>query len=107
MSLFEPLNNGIFNLPNRIAMAPLTRGRATPDHIPTDIMTEYYSLRTDALLIGEATGISRQGLGFSKAPGIWNNTQVEMWKKITNEVHKKNGFIGIYYLKVVLVFILF
>lgn len=31
-------------LPNRIAMAPLTRMRADmPDHMPNNLMTEYYA----------------------------------------------------------------
>src|SRR3546814_2454977 len=64
-SLFDPVQLGALTAPNRILMAPLTRGRATRDHVPTPIMAEYYAQRASAgLIISEATGISREGLGW-------------------------------------------
>jgi N-ethylmaleimide reductase len=61
--LFDPLQVGALHLPNRIAMAPLTRNRA-PDAVPTPLMAEYYAQRASAgLLISEATAISHQGQG--------------------------------------------
>eukprot|EP01084_Bolivina_argentea_P186210 321011_1 len=93
--LFSSFQLGPLTLRNRIALAPLTRGRATEHHIPTDIMETYYTQRADAgLLISEATGISRQGLGWYRAPGIWNNEQIIAWKKIVNKVHSNNGIIA-------------
>lgn len=73
-------------------MAPLTRRRATDDHIPTDIMIEYYKQRASAgLIIAEATNISPQGTGYMNSPGIYNAKQVNAWSKITESVHKENG----------------
>ena len=55
-SLFEPIEAGSLRLPNRIAMAPLTRNRA-PDAIPTPLMQTYYVQRASAgLLISEGSG---------------------------------------------------
>ncbi len=34
-SLFDPITVGAIHAPNRIMMAPLTRGRATRSHVPT------------------------------------------------------------------------
>ena len=71
-SLFDPIELGAIQAPNRILMAPLTRGRATRDHVPTAIMADYYAQRASAgLIISEATGISREGLGWPYAPGLW------------------------------------
>ena len=42
-SLFNPLELGSLELPNRILMAPLTRARATREAVPTPIMAEYYA----------------------------------------------------------------
>ena len=39
--LFSPLQVGSQSLPNRIVMAPLTRGRAGKERIPNDLMAEY------------------------------------------------------------------
>lgn len=91
-TLFDPVQFGAVSAPNRILMAPLTRARATRDHVPTPIMVEYYRQRASAgLIISEATGISRQGLGWPFAPGIWSEQQVEAWKPITAAVHEAGG----------------
>jgi 2,4-dienoyl-CoA reductase-like NADH-dependent reductase (Old Yellow Enzyme family) len=91
-SLFDPLALGEISTPNRILMAPLTRGRATRDAVPTPIMAEYYRQRAGAgLIISEATGISREGLGWPNAPGLWSDAQVEGWKPVTAAVHEAGG----------------
>jgi N-ethylmaleimide reductase len=52
---FEPLSIGKLHLKNRIAMAPMTRGRAGKERVPGDLMAEYYFQRAGAgLLITEA-----------------------------------------------------
>jgi N-ethylmaleimide reductase len=91
-SLFDPIQFGAITAPNRLLMAPLTRGRATADHVPTDLMIEYYRQRAGAgLIISEATGISAEGLGWPYAPGIWNDEQVAAWQKVTKVVHDAGG----------------
>ena len=51
-------------------------------------MARYYAQRAGAgLIISEATGISREGLGWPSAPGLWNDEQVEGWKLVTDAVH--------------------
>jgi 2,4-dienoyl-CoA reductase-like NADH-dependent reductase (Old Yellow Enzyme family) len=91
-SLFQPVTLGAIEAPNRILMAPLTRGRADPGFIPNAVMAEYYRQRASAgLIISEATGISREGLGWPSAPGIWNEPQVEGWKRVTDGVHAAGG----------------
>jgi 2,4-dienoyl-CoA reductase-like NADH-dependent reductase (Old Yellow Enzyme family) len=91
-SLFDPVAIGALTCPNRVFMAPLTRGRATREHVPTPIMGTYYRQRASAgLIITEATGISRQGLGWPYAPGIWSDEQMEAWKPIVAGVHEAGG----------------
>ncbi|MGR3321341.1 MAG: alkene reductase [Pseudooceanicola sp.] len=91
-SLFDPIELGAISAPNRVLMAPLTRARATRAHVPTPIMAEYYAQRAAAgLIISEATGISRQGLGWPYAPGIWTDEQAEAWKPVTAAVHDAGG----------------
>ncbi len=91
-SLFDPITFGAINAPNRIIMAPLTRGRATRSHVPTPLMGEYYSQRASAgLIISEATGISQQGLGWPGAPGLWSEEQVAAWRPIVRAVHEAGG----------------
>jgi 2,4-dienoyl-CoA reductase-like NADH-dependent reductase (Old Yellow Enzyme family) len=91
-TLFDPITLGAIHAPNRILMAPLTRGRSTRAHVPTPIMAEYYAQRASAgLIISEATGISQQGLGWPYAPGLWTDEQVEAWKPVTAAVHAAGG----------------
>ena len=91
-TLFDPIQLGAVLCPNRIVMAPLTRGRATRDHVATPLMAEYYAQRASAgLIISEATGMSRQGLGWPFAPGIWTAGQMEAWKPVTEAVHEAGG----------------
>ncbi|HEY0269669.1 MAG TPA: alkene reductase [Sphingomonas sp.] len=90
--LFDPIRYGAIAAPNRIVMAPLTRGRSTREHVPTPLMAEYYAQRADAgLIISEATGISQEGLGWPYAPGLWTASQVEAWKPVVAAVHAKGG----------------
>ncbi len=91
-TLFDPIDLGAIRAPNRMIMAPLTRGRSTADHVPTSIMIEYYRQRVTAgLIITEGTGISREGLGWPNAPGIWSDAQVEAWKPVVEAVHEAGG----------------
>ena len=91
-SLFDPIDFGRIHAPNRIVMAPLTRGRADGDGVPQPLMIDYYRQRASAgLIVSEATGISRIGLGWVDAPGIWNDSHVEAWKPVTDAVHTDGG----------------
>lgn len=73
-------------------MAPLTRGRADQAGVHGPLAVEYYRQRAAAgLIITEATGISREGLGWPFAPGLWSDAQVEGWKPVTEAVHAAGG----------------
>ena len=76
-SLFDPIKLGAIEAPNRIIMAPLTRGRAGPGFVPNELAVEYYRQRASAgLIISEATGISQEGLGWPSAPATISSMTV-------------------------------
>jgi N-ethylmaleimide reductase len=86
-SLFEPLSTGNFHIKNRIALAPMTRGRAGAQRVPNDLMAEYYYQRSSAgLIITEATVVSRQGIGWMDSPGIYTEEMVEGWRNVTEKI---------------------
>lgn len=94
--LFKPLQIGPWQLSHRVVMAPLTRMRATvPGNIPNDLNAEYYSQRATkgGLIIAEATGISPTAHLGPRVPGIHTNEQIEGWKRVTDAVHRKGGYI--------------
>jgi 2,4-dienoyl-CoA reductase-like NADH-dependent reductase (Old Yellow Enzyme family) len=91
-SLFDPMRLGTLTLPNRILMAPMTRGRGSREHLPTPIMAAYYAQRASAgVIFSEAIGISRQGLGWPYATGLWSPEQVAGWHVVTDAVHAAGG----------------
>ena len=91
-SLFDPIRIGELTLPHRIAMAPLTRSRAGPGNVPTDMAVEYYRQRAGAaLIITEATQISRQGQGYAWTPGIHDDAQIAGWRRVADAVHAEGG----------------
>jgi NADPH2 dehydrogenase len=90
--LFQPLKLGSIELRNRVAMAPLTRFRASDDHSILPIAAEYYGQRASVpgtLLITEATYISKQHGGYPNVPGIYEQEQIAAWKHVTDEVHRR------------------
>jgi N-ethylmaleimide reductase len=92
--LMQPIKLGALELKHRVLMAPLTRSRATwPGLIPNDLMALYYEQRASegGLIIGEATNISKQSIGWYGSPGLSSDEQVEGWKKVLHRVHAKGA----------------
>ena len=86
--LFTTVEVGPLALKNRVAMAPLTRSRAGPGNVPTQLSALYYAQRASAgLIIAEATQISPDGQGYISTPGIHSKEQIEGWKCVTRAVH--------------------
>ena len=90
--LFAPVKVGPLELPNRIAMSPMTRIRADEGCVPTDRMVRYYSQRASAgLIITEGTHPSSMGRGYTYPPGLHNEEQAAGWRKVTDAVHAAGG----------------
>ncbi|MGE5338433.1 MAG: alkene reductase [Gemmatimonadota bacterium] len=91
-TLFDPIRIGDIPLTNRIVMAPLTRNRAAPGQVPSQLAVEYYRQRASAgLIISEATQVCPEGQGYLDTPGIYNAEQVAGWRRITDAVHAQGG----------------
>ncbi|MDR2240377.1 MAG: alkene reductase [Zoogloeaceae bacterium] len=92
-TLFSSYALGALTLPNRIAMAPMTRCRAVnPACAPTPMMVEYYGLRADAgLIISEGAPVSLQARGYAFTPGLYNAEQIAGWRAVTDGVHRQGG----------------
>ena len=94
--LYTPFQIGAVRLDHRIVQAPLTRLRSDqPGDVPSAMMVKYYGQRASkgGLQIAEATPVSIQGRGYLGAPGIYDDAQVEGWRKVTDAVHAKGGAI--------------
>ncbi|WP_158887732.1 alkene reductase [Amycolatopsis anabasis] len=91
--VFDPINLGALTLPNRVAMAPLTRRRAYGDGLSaTPLMAEYYAQRATAgLIIAEAAHPCAVGQGYTDMPGLHSERQTESWCPVTAAVHAAGG----------------
>jgi N-ethylmaleimide reductase len=91
-TLFDPIRIGEVDLANRIVMAPLTRDRAAPGQVPSELAVEYYRQRASAgLIISEASQVSPEGQGYLDTPGIYSAEQVAGWRRVTDAVHAEGG----------------
>jgi len=96
MSLFQSYTLGKYTLKNRVALSPMTRGRATVDanytFLPNELNAEYYASRASAgLVITEGVHISLKARGWVNVPGIWSEKQVAGWKKVADAIRSKGG----------------
>jgi NADPH2 dehydrogenase len=83
--LFQPIRVGTANLQHRVVLAPMTRARASAQHVHGPLAVEYYKQRTSApgtLAITEATFIAPQAGGYKNIPGIWNDEQISGWSPV-------------------------
>jgi N-ethylmaleimide reductase len=87
MTLHAPYARLTRPLPNRIAMAPMTRSRAI-GNVPNALMAEYYGQRASAgLVITEGTAPSPEALGYARIPGLFTPAQRDAWAPIAEAVH--------------------
>lgn len=95
LTLFTELSfSGDLKAKNRLALAPLTRGRSGRSQIPNQANVDYYTQRATAgLIISEGAILSKQGMGWAGAAAIYEPQHVEGWKKVTKSVHEANGII--------------
>ena len=90
--LWDPTALGALQLPHRLAMAPMTRDRSTPEGVPTALNAEYYAQRAStAVTITEGTQPSADGQGYLLTPGIHTEAQVAGWRQVTDAVHAAGG----------------
>jgi N-ethylmaleimide reductase len=91
-SLFDTIRLGDLSLPNRIAMAPVTRARSGRDGVPTAQNAAYYAQRAAAgLIVSEATNVSPDSAAFELAPGLFTPAQTEGWRHVMAQVHVAGG----------------
>lgn len=92
MKLLSPFHLGKDVINNRIVMAPMTRSRANIDGEVGASTVLYYTQRASSgLIISEAIHISEQAIGSPSIPGMYTQSQIQSWKKVTQSVHENGG----------------
>ena len=94
-TLFEPLALGSLALPNRLAVAPMTRVSAGADGVPTTCMADYYAQFADGgfgLVITEGLYTDEAySQGYLHQPGLANAAQRDAWRLIVAGVQSRGG----------------
>lgn len=94
VDLTTPLTIGELTLRNRFVMAPMTRDRAGPGFVPTEMNALYYAQRASAgLIITEGTPPDTLGQGYLRVPGLYTPEQVQGWRLVTDAVHAEGSLI--------------
>ncbi|MBB3112198.1 2,4-dienoyl-CoA reductase-like NADH-dependent reductase (Old Yellow Enzyme family) [Paenibacillus phyllosphaerae] len=95
--LLQPARIGAWQLRNRIAMAPMTRGFANDaSGVVGEDVAAYYRRRAKdgiGLIITEGITPSPRGKGTFGVPGLYSMEQVKGWRSVTEAVHEEGGTI--------------
>jgi 2,4-dienoyl-CoA reductase-like NADH-dependent reductase (Old Yellow Enzyme family) len=95
--LFRPFTIGSLELPNRIVMAPMTRGFA-PEGIPGTPQAAYYQRRAEGgvgLILSEGTVIDRPASrNMAGIPLFHGDRALAGWKDVIEAVHAAGGKMG-------------
>lgn len=101
-ALFEPYTLRDATIPNRVWMPPMCQYSAAPEGpatgAPDDWHFAHYAARAaggTGLIIVEATGVSPEGRISPYDLGIWNDTQVEAFRRITRFLESQGTVPGI------------
>lgn len=96
-ALFEPIKVRGLTIPNRIAMAPMTRSQS-PGGVPGQNVADYYARRAAAdvgLIITEGTVTDRKGASNdANVPRFHGQDALSGWKKVVEDVHANGGKIA-------------
>ncbi len=86
--------NGL-HLENRVVMAPMNRRRAPAGLLNASAEIYYRQRATAGLIITDNTAVATNGIGYLNTPGIYNDSHIAAWKRITKAVHEEGGKIFI------------
>jgi len=96
-ALFEPLTVRSLTVPNRFAMAPMTR-QASPDGVPGADVAEYYRRRAAGgvgLIITEGVRLPDPAAGYPYAiPTLAGDDVLAGWSRVVDAVHREGGTIA-------------
>ncbi|GAA3145393.1 NADH:flavin oxidoreductase [Streptomyces echinatus] len=94
--LSRPITLNGLTVPNRIAMAPMTR-MFSPGGVPGEDVRSYYARRAAAgvgLIVTEGTYVGHESAGnSSRVPRFHGEEQLAGWAKVAEDVHAAGGTI--------------
>jgi 2,4-dienoyl-CoA reductase-like NADH-dependent reductase (Old Yellow Enzyme family) len=95
--LFSPYSLKGVTLRNRIAVSPMTMYRSV-DGLMNDFHVMMLGARAAGgfgLVIAEATAVVPEGRITPQDTGLWNDAQVDAWRRITDVIHANGSLAGV------------
>jgi 2,4-dienoyl-CoA reductase-like NADH-dependent reductase (Old Yellow Enzyme family) len=98
-ALFTPLTIGRLTIPNRIVMAPMTRGMS-PGGVPGEDVAAYYRRRaeggcgliiTEGVAVDHPAALGDAGLDEKDVPYLAGEAPIAGWRRVTDGVHAAGG----------------
>lgn len=95
--LFQPFTVRSLTVPNRFAMAPMTR-QASPEGVPGADVAEYYRRRAAGgvgLIITEGIRLPDPAAGYpSSIPTIAGDEVLAGWRRVVGAIHREGGTVA-------------
>lgn len=94
--LLQPIKVGNIELKNRFVVPAMGTNFAAPDGYVTDQPIAYHTARAKGgygLIITEVVAVQANGKAIIFEPGIWDDSFIPGWKKLTDSVHAAGGTI--------------
>ncbi len=92
--LLQPIKVGSLEVKNRFVVPAMGTNFATPDGYVTDQLIAYHTARAKGgygLIITEVVAVQANGKAIIFEPGIWDDSFIPGWKKLTDSVHAAGG----------------
>lgn len=96
--LFQPIQVGQVSLEHRVVHAPTSRARSTSDFVASDLMLDYYLLRSSnpgTLVVFESTLVSPLAGLTPHKPGVFTVQQKCALRAIFDGIHKNGSYVSV------------
>lgn len=95
--VFSPISIGNMVVKNRLVVPPMVSNYANEDGTCTEQFISYHEEKAKGgwgLIIVEDYKINPEAGGFVKLPGLWDDSQIESHKQLTDRVHQHGAKIA-------------
>lgn len=90
MKILEPIKIGSLELKNRMVVSAMVTNYCTPDGMAADKYIAYHEKKAKGgwgLIITEDYAINPTAGGFKNLPGLWDDSQIDSHRELTDRVH--------------------
>ncbi len=94
--IFSPIEIGSVTIPNRLVVPAMVMNYCNTDGTATERYSAYHEAKARGgwgLIITEDYAVNPLGKGFPNIPGLWEDSQIESHRHVTERVHNAGGIL--------------